>query len=184
MARNGGAEGPESDGNRDAADPDGGAERGGRADRTAAIAVLVPDAVTTFFIHYDQIMEGQFAADLVSNGETSGFIDVCKQLGRSRIYNTAETLELELMGRKIISDLLDLFWEGARLLPTDGSSGKGFPGKLGDLLSKSYKRVFTDTLAAGGHLPDDYHRFQFLTDYICGMTDTFARTLHKELTNG
>ena len=156
----------------------------GAAFRTAAIGALVPDAVTTFFKHYDEIMEGQFKSDLISNGETAGFIEACKQVGRSRIYNTPQTLKLELMGRKIISDLLDLFWEGAQSLSTDGSPGKGFGGEARALLSESYKRVFRDTLAAGGPLPHDYHRFRLLTDYICGMTDTFARTLHKELTNG
>jgi dGTPase len=156
----------------------------GTAFRTAAIGALVPDAVTTFFKHYDEIMGGQFKSDLVSNGETAEFVKACKQVGRSRIYNTHQTLKLELMGRKIISDLLNLFWRGAESLSTDGSSGKGFDGKLGALLSESYKRVFRDTLAAGGPLPHDYHRFQLVTDYICGMTDTFARTLHKELTNG
>lgn len=156
----------------------------GSAFRTAAIAALVPDAVETFFKHYDEIMDGTFKSDLVSEGETAGFIEACKDIGRTRIYSTGQTLKLELMGRKIISDLLSLFWDGAQSLSADGLSGKGFDGKLGSLLSESYKRVFKNSLAAGGVLPEDYHRFQLLTDYICGMTDTFARTLHKELTNG
>jgi dGTP triphosphohydrolase len=33
-------------------------------------------------------------------------------------------------------------------------------------------------------LPIVYHRYQFLTDYVCGMTDTFAKRLHSELKNG
>jgi dGTPase len=156
----------------------------GSAFRTAAIAELVPDAVKTFFNHYDQIMEGTFTSDLVSEGSTAGFIKACKQIGVSKIYNTSQTLKLELMGRRIIFDLMDVFWKGAHSLAPDGTSGKGFDGKLGALLSESYKRVFANTLSAGGHLPEDYHRFQLLTDYVCGMTDTFARTLHKELTNG
>jgi dGTPase len=33
-------------------------------------------------------------------------------------------------------------------------------------------------------LPENYCCMQLVTDYICGMTDTFACTLHRQLTNG
>jgi dGTPase len=33
-------------------------------------------------------------------------------------------------------------------------------------------------------LPEKYCCMQLVSDYICGMTDTFAITLHRELTNG
>jgi len=33
-------------------------------------------------------------------------------------------------------------------------------------------------------LPEQYHRFQLMTDYVCGMTDSFAKRLHGELTGG
>jgi len=33
-------------------------------------------------------------------------------------------------------------------------------------------------------LPAEYCSMQLMTDYICGMTDTFACILHKRLTNG
>jgi dGTPase len=35
-----------------------------------------------------------------------------------------------------------------------------------------------------GKIPERYHRYQLVTDYVCGMTDTFAKRLHQELTNG
>ena len=109
----------------------------GSAFRTAAIGVLAPDAINTFLKHYDEIMEGAFRSDLVTSGDTAGFIEACQQIGRTRIYNTPQTLKLELMGRRIIFDLLDLFWKGAQSLSTDGTTGKGFDGKLGHSFPKA-----------------------------------------------
>jgi len=58
------------------------------------------------------------------------------------------------------------------------------------LLSDNYRDVFQhftredQLLPEGQRLPENYRRFQLLTDYICGMTDSFAKRLHSELKNG
>ena len=152
--------------------------------RTAAIGILVPDARETFRQSHDAILEGTFKSELVQEGKTSGFINLLKRIGREKVYNTSSTLKLELMGRQVIGDLLTLFWEGAEVLPLDGKlKTKKFEGKLGALLSANYRKVFGQ-YASAGELPESYYRFQLLTDYICGMTDTFAKSLHSELRNG
>jgi dGTPase len=157
----------------------------GTAFRTAAIAALVRGAIAAFKDNYDQIMAGQFQGELITVGKSAGFIDVLKKIGRERIYCTPSNLKLEVMGRKVIQDLLDLFWEGVEALPVEGvAKTKKFSGKLGALLSENYRRVFQHFVTAEKGLPERYHRFQLLTDYICGMTDSFAKRLHAELNNG
>ncbi|MDY3552215.1 hypothetical protein R5W24_001295 [Gemmata sp. JC717] len=37
---------------------------------------------------------------------------------------------------------------------------------------------------AQADLPLEYHRLQLVTGYVCGMTDSFAKRLYAELTNG
>jgi dGTPase len=92
---------------------------------------------------------------------------------------------LELMGRKVIGDLMDVFWEGAAAIPTKGQvKTKKFPGKAAELISSNYRKVFQAFAAEKPTLPEIYHRLQLMTDYICGMTDSFAKTLHAELFNG
>ncbi len=154
--------------------------------RTAMIGVLVEAATEGFRSHYERIMQGSYGADLFSGGWAESLIEGLKKMGRQRIYCTPATLKLELAGRRIIQDLMDLFWEGASVLPVDGPpKTKTFPGKLGTLLSESYRMVFQLSLrSAGTALPEDYRRFQLVTDYVCGMTDSFAKRLHAELTNG
>lgn len=87
------------------------------------------------------------------------------------------------MGRKVIGDLMDIFWEGAEHMPLEHApKTKRFPGKIAALLSENYRRVFQNSV--NRDLPENYCRFQLVTDYVCGMTDSFAKRLHAELTNG
>lgn len=84
------------------------------------------------------------------------------------------------MGHGVIHDLMDIFWEGAqeRDLGTKTYSQKAY-----SLVSNNYRSVCEKALEKQ-ELPERYHRLQLVTDYICGMTDTFACTLHKQLKNG
>jgi dGTPase len=128
-------------------------------------------------------MKGKYLGELPQEGDSKQFIDTLKRIGRERIYCTESTLKLELMGRKIIQDLMDTFWEGAQSLPRDGSfRANTFPGRAMALLSDNYKKVFTHCVDTG--LNETYCRYLLVTDYVCGMTDSFAKRLHSELRNG
>lgn len=153
--------------------------------RTAAIGILVPAAFATFEARYDEIMRGAYTGELVKDCADAGLLKQLKTLGRERVYCTPSNLRLELMGRRVICGLMDLFWEGASVLPVDDApSPNTFPGKIGALLSENYRRVFRHFVKNATELPELYHRFQLVTDYVCGMTDSFAKRLHSELACG
>jgi len=154
--------------------------------RTSAIGIVVQAVVGEFKEHYSEIMAGQYTKELVRDCEAESLVDELQCLGRERVYCTPSNLKLELMGRRVICDLMDVFWEGAKVLPAEGPPLKTttFPGKVCALLSENYRRVFRHWVKAMPELPEQYHRFQLVTDYVCGMTDTFAKRLHAELTNG
>jgi len=153
--------------------------------RTAAISLLVRSATEEYQRAYDEIMGGNYDHDIAEKCKAAGLLEQLKTLGRTRVYCTPSNLKLELMGRRVILDLMDVFWEGASVLPTvDPPKTKKFPGKIGALLSENYRRAFRTAVRTRTDLPEAYHRFQLVTDYVCGMTDSFAQRLHRELTNG
>lgn len=153
--------------------------------RTAAISVLVPSVAECFNQQYEAIMRGEFIGDLASSCDAADFIGALKRIGREHIYCTPATLKLEIMGRRVIADLMTIFWEGADKLKIDDlPSTNDFPGKIAALLSENYRRVFSHSVKENGSFPEKYHRYQLVTDYVCGMTDSFAMRLHRELTNG
>ncbi len=129
---------------------------------------------------YKDIMSGNYHNELYKDSEAGALIEACKEIGKKYIYRSKETLKLELMGRRIIQDLMDIFWEGAL---KGSKEEKGFDRKIYDLTSRDYRVVF-EKARTEKEFPDKYCCMQLMTDYICGMTDTFALTLHKRLTNG
>jgi len=154
--------------------------------RTSVIGVVVDSVLNEFKKQYDKIMAGEYTKELVEDCDASPLVDKLKEVGRTQVYCTPSNLKLELMGRRVICDLMDIFWEGAKVLPIDGPPLKmtTFPGKVCALLSENYRRVFRHFVKMMPELPEQYHRFQLVTDYVCGMTDTFAKRLHAELMNG
>jgi len=150
--------------------------------RTATIAALLPSAFNVFKQQYDAIMAGEYKGELIADCDAAPLVKCLKTIGQSRVYCTPPTLKLELMGRRVIGDLMDVFWEGAQAMPLDKPpKTKNFPGKSAALLSENYRRVFQQAVIDGE--PENYCRLQLVTDYVCGMTDTFATRLHSELTN-
>ena len=133
-----------------------------------------------FKANYEKIMDGDYHNELFKNSKAGALITACKKVGRKYIYRAKDNLKLELMGRRVIHDLMDIFWEGA----SKGSKEKkGFARKIFDLTSENYRVVYEEAKSKK-LFPDRYCCMHLMADYICGMTDTFACTLHKRLTNG
>ncbi len=153
--------------------------------RTGAIGVMIEAAFRVFQAQYNGIMHGQYDGALLADSAAAELSDCLRKLGRTRVYPTRSTLTLELMGRNVIGDLMNVFWEGAEALPKDKAPKTAtFAGKAAALFSPNYRKVFQHFVNERTDLPEQYHRFQLVTDYICGMTDSFAKRLHGELFNG
>jgi dGTPase len=155
--------------------------------RIAAISEMAIAARMIFMKRYRQIMEGQYEEELLMDKdcEAKEFIVACKEVLREKLYTAPEILKLEIRGRRVIHDLMDLFWEAVEAVLCDGKvPGIGsYPGKLFQLISENYKVVFHEQRNARNGNPK-YSGLQLVCDYIAGMTDSFACRLHGELTNG
>src|SRR5437764_15386475 len=114
-------------------------------------------------------MAGKYYEELRADSKRRPLIDCLQTIGSERVYRTPSTLKLELMGREIISDLMDVFWEGAQHLDKQGKyDARKFAGKSAALISENYRRVFSNSMREMKSLPESYHRLQLVTDYVCG----------------
>lgn len=150
--------------------------------RTFAIGKIVPAVIEAFKDNYAAIMRGEYHSELVKDSAAADLVAACKAVAKGVIYKAEEILRLELMGRKVIHDLLSLFWEGVSGYSGQPPSGKDFASKLYLLNSHNYRSVF-EQAHRDEKLPHTYLRLQLATDYICGMTDSFACALHRKLRN-
>jgi dGTPase len=159
-----------------------------QAFRTFAINQVVPSVANEFKNRYDDIMNGEYHREIIKDCSARLLVKACKEIAKEFIFQSDEVLRIELMGRKIIHDLMSVFWEGVKYYP-HSSKEKPFAQKTYRLMSDNYRRLFEDSVevsrtgSEGNMLPEMYHRIQLTCDYVAGMTDTFAASLHKQLTN-
>ena len=80
---------------------------------------------------------------------------------------------------------MTLFWRGVRDFEK-ARKMTGFDAKIYHLASPNYRFVFEEALkkTGGERKAELYVKLQLVTDQVCGMTDTYARDLYRELTNG
>jgi dGTPase len=152
--------------------------------RTFAISEMVVEVFKVFEGHYQEIMAGTYHGEMLYESGAGPLARECKALGFDYIYVSSDTLKLELMGRTVIGDLLDCYWEAASLFES-GKKLDGFPGKVYALISTNYRQIFERNIAQAKKLkvPPNYFRMQLVTDQVSGMTDSYACSVHRELMN-
>jgi dGTPase len=160
-----------------------------QAFRTYAIVEATRAAFEEFKRGYLEIMAGTYHDSLIKRSTAAPLIKACKRIARRVCYESDEVFKTEIMGRRIIHDLLSIFWEGVSKGSIDGES-EPFAKKAFELMSSNYRQVYRNAISrideADPHAGSliTYSQLQFVCDYISGMTDSFATNLHKKLTNG
>ena len=153
--------------------------------RTFAISEMVAATLQTFETEYDRIMAGEYPFEILYKSEAGTLADACKKIALEHVYVAHDVLKREIMGRRIIFDLLDLYWEVAQVVESKKKL-KGFEKKIYNQISENYRRIFEGNMVRQSEqpIPLQYFRMQLLTDQVSGMTDSFAAKLHRDLTNG
>ena len=152
--------------------------------RTVLITEMVKSIVRVFDGRYEEIMTGRVNDSLEKLCDMSASFAACKAVGKKHIYFANDILKLEVMGRRVVTELMDLFWVGVTERKHDSDAAR-FPNKVFELMSPNYRRVFEHYTieARRKELTDNYRACLLVSDYLCGMTDSFACSLHKELFN-
>ena len=143
---------------------------------------LMNAAAFGFSQNYDAIMEGNYKHDIFYNTNHEETIEILKGAMKEFVYNDREILKLELAAKKIIDALLDdfvhavLYWEEEDDTYKMSKADK----KLVSMISENYKEDY-EHVKTGNPGEDLYLRFLMVTDYISGMTDSYAKNLYREL---
>ena len=157
-----------------------------QAFRTRLMAKLIPAVLNEFQNSYEAIMVGDYGHELVRRSRKPAVLyNACKEVIKRRIFCSSEVLRLEIMGRKVIHDLLDLYWEG---VSPEVRDERGFDTKLYSIISDNYRHAFEQDLTRTySKLPaqarQHYLRLRLVCDQVAGMTDAHAVRQHRVLTN-
>ena len=138
--------------------------------RALAIGVLINEAVTIFLENEEAILQGTFEKSLLDKCTYEAQINDILKISVAKIYKSAEVIEKEIAGYRIIADLLDVFVTALNH-KFDGNPSN-FDKLVLNLLPNEYQ-VESANL---------YDRILQICSYVSRMSDSSAIRMHKKLT--
>ena len=141
-------------------------------------------AAYRFSYSYQDIMSGTYENDLFWETYHSITITILKGAMGKFVFQTSGILKLELSAQTILSFLLDRFVHAVLYFDYEDKV-RGFVSSKADkkymaIFSENYIQDYRNAKTENENY-DLYLRLLMVTDYISGMTDTYARTLYREL---
>jgi len=145
--------------------------------------VCIEHVCNEFLNNYDEIMEGKFDKELLNCSATKDMVGTVRSICMEYAYRNTEVLSLELIGKSVLTSLLDKF-VGAVADDKNYLKPKHENGKLFKLISTNFQYV--QKLDDNSKFNEDkelteQERVQLVIDFVSGMTDSYALNLHKTL---
>lgn len=135
--------------------------------RSCVVGALVEQCALTFIEHEEEILAGRFEGSLLGHIrelEREGYRK-CSEISFAKIYRSAEVVDIELAGNRIITFLLERL-VGAVLEP--------------DL---NYSRLLLSKVPGqyDVHAATQFGKIQAVLDHVSAMTDVYALDLYRKL---
>lgn len=143
---------------------------------------LINCATYGFTSNYDAIMNGTYPYDLFHGTFAERLMDLLGDLAFREVFATETIYRMEVSESVMINYLMDRFI-GAVIGYDDKEQELGtIDRRLVSFISSNYKRSYHFHAQGKSEAEKLYLRLLLATDYICGMTDSYARRLYQELT--
>ncbi|MGN7855018.1 dGTP triphosphohydrolase [Exiguobacterium sp. 22311] len=152
---------------------------------------IIKEVKSVFIKDYELIMQGKLKEDFISKTDNAKNLDsLLRSLLKDYVFCSREVLSLELVGDSVLSDLLNMFIKEC-ITEVDCSfetDSRSKAGKLFKMISENF--VFIHLM--NDNFPDEkikktlkdlslYEKLLLITDFISGMTDSYALDLHQKL---
>lgn len=133
------------------------------------------------FVHnYSSIMDGTYQNDIVKGTYHEYTMTIIRNIMNEHVFSSTNILKLELAAQTILTSLLDKFIPATINLDCKNAQSKA-EKKLISIISGNYKDQYYRSKKENDDQYNLYLRLLLVTDYICGMTDSFAKNLYQEL---
>ena len=147
---------------------------------TSAQGQMIAGVTDSFVRHYGEIMAGTYGRDLASASSMGLLMEALGDIAYRYVFQTRPILQLEIGAQRIFEFLLERFVDA--VLPYDTELPMTqVQEKLVALISENYRRIYKLCSRGKGEEEKLYLRLLLVTDYICGMTDSYARDMYQEL---
>lgn len=144
--------------------------------RAKVIGEAIHQVKGCFLDHEEDILAGRFDAPLLDHVMMTDHLEGLIERARQRIYCAREVVEVQTAGFQVVGELLERFSQGMDDIADNGDKASPHSRMLTRLIPEQFigpERVPSDSL---------YTRLLRLTDFVSGMTDSYAVSLYKKIT--
>jgi dGTPase len=142
--------------------------------------VLLGAAQQSFMDHYDAIMDGSFETELLDATGAGKLNSVLGELANDYVFQSSTIIHIEVAADSILKGLLEKFTAAVLDYDTDRELTP-YNQRLMTLVSENYREIYR--IYGRDKSPQEklYLRLLLVTDYVCGMTDSYAQSLYWKL---
>lgn len=144
--------------------------------RAKAISRMVEQVYTCFMAHEEALLRGDFPAELLDEIPAAPAMQALKAYAEENVYVSRPVVEIEAAGFEVLGGLLQAFITTVNDIAEHGV--KASPK------SRMLIYLIPEQFIGPNREPDGdlYQRVLRITDFVAGMTDSYAITLFKKIT--
>lgn len=142
---------------------------------------LISCATFGFTSNYEAIMQGKYPADLFCGTFAEELMELLGDVAMRRVFSTRQIYLMELVEAGILDFLMDSFVRAVIHYDEDDSALNSIDRRLVYFISSNYKDAYHYHARGKSESEKLYLRLLLVTDFICGMTDSYAKRLYQEL---
>lgn len=143
---------------------------------------LIACATEGFTENYEAIMSGNYQKDLFAGTKAEKLMEVLGHVAEKYVFMTDEIYKMEVAESRILSFLMEKFVTAAVRYSDPNQKMDSIDKRMLAFISDNYKKAYLHQAQGKGEIERLYLRILLVTDYICGMTDNYAKRLYQELT--
>lgn len=143
-------------------------------------AYMINSATEGFTDHYEEIMQGTYQKDIFSGTNGEPLIELLGDIAFRYVFSSGMIYRMEASEAAIIDYLMERFIAAAVKYDTGVQMGS-IDSRMIALISDNYKNAYHYHAQGKSEAERLYLRLLLVTDYICGMTDSYAKRLYQEL---
>lgn len=149
-------------------------------------SMLMNEVAKSFVDKYEALMTGTWKQNLFLSTKAKTMVQFLNTMATERVFQSSSIIKMEMTAHSIISGLLDRFVPAAIYYDSEEEDAlEEVHTRLMDMVSENYKQCYMRERYRVDKKHEEeerlYLRLLLITDYISGMTDSFATHLYRTL---
>lgn len=142
---------------------------------------LISCATFGFTSNYKQIMEGSYKHDLFYGTFAEDLMEMLGTMAYCQVFTSKPIYRMEVAEAVMIDYLMDRFVRPIIKYDDPKEELDSIDERMVSFISSNYKNAYHYHANGKTDREKLYLRLLLVTDYICGMTDSYAKRLYQEL---